>query len=89
MKCESCGTSVTSEEIIMQNIETIIDVGEPQPHSRLNHESLYTRGHKRSKLNAAIEVENMKMQLQEMETTTVNPKYRSKKIFQKVFFIRG
>ena len=85
MKCESCGTSVTSEEIIIQNIDTIIDVGEPQPHSRLNHESLYTHGHKRSKYNAVIEVENMKMQLQEMETTTVTPKYRSKKYLEKCF----
>ena len=86
MKCQNCGTCSTSEDIVIGNLEKkLIQIGVQPENSRLNYESLYTWGHKRSKYNAVIEVENMKMQLEEMEKTAVTPKYDTKPYSEKCF----
>ena len=77
MKCQNCCTSITSEDIVIENINERFSIGVPSEKSRLNYKSLYTRGHKRSKYNAAIEVTNMKMQLEEMVATSITPKYKT------------
>ena len=85
MKCQTCGTCITSENIAMKNIDKLIYIGKPSEYSRLNYESLYTCGRKRSKYNAAIQVTNMKMQLEEMGKTKVTPKYKTDKYSEKCF----
>ena len=77
MKCQNCGTCITSEDIVIENINELFSIGVPRENSRLNYKSLYTHGHKRSKYNAAIEVTNMKMQLEEMDKTSISPKYKT------------
>ena len=68
MKSQTSGTSITSEDIVIGNLEkNLIQIGVQPQNSRLNYESLSTCGHKRSKYNAAVEVTNMKMQLEEMK----------------------
>ena len=80
MKCQNCGTCSTSEDIVIGNLEKkLIQIGVQPENSRLNYESLHTWGHKRSKYNAAVEVTNMKMQLEEMtKKRRITPGYKTK-----------